>query len=95
MSLTREDVSYVADLARLEFSDAEVLALAEDLGAVLDYAETLNKLDTSTVKPTEHVLPVQNVFREDEIKPGLSNEEALSNAPDSEAGCFKVPPVLE
>jgi aspartyl-tRNA(Asn)/glutamyl-tRNA(Gln) amidotransferase subunit C len=41
------------------------------------------------------VLPVQNVFREDEIKPGLSNEEALSNAPDSEAGCFKVPPVLE
>lgn len=95
MSLTREDVTYVAELSRLEFSEDEVLAMAEELGAVLDYAQTLNKLDTSEIRPTEHVLPVQNVFRKDEIKPGLTNEEALANAPESEAGCFKVPPVLE
>ncbi|MGL4606113.1 MAG: Asp-tRNA(Asn)/Glu-tRNA(Gln) amidotransferase subunit GatC [Eubacteriaceae bacterium] len=95
MSLTREEVTYVANLARLEFSEEEVTSLADQLGAVLDYAQTLNKLDTSEIKATEHVLPVKNVFREDNIKPCLSNEEALENAPESEAGCFKVPRVME
>lgn len=95
MSLTCKDVTYVANLARLELSEEETVAMANELGVVLDYAETLSKLDTSDVKPTEHVLPMQNVFRKDEIKPGLSNQEALANAPDSEAGCYKVPPVME
>ncbi len=95
MSITKEEVTYVADLARLEFSDEEVERLADELGAVLNYAETLNKLDTSAVKPTEHILPVQNVFREDKVNPSLPIEEVLANAPESEAGCFKVPRVLE
>jgi len=95
MSLTREDVTYVANLARLEFSDNEVIALADQLGTVLDYAQTLSELDTSQVKATEHVLAVKNVFREDVVKPCLTNEEALANAPESEAGCFKVPRVME
>ena len=95
MSITKEEVTYVADLARLEFDDAAVERLADELGAVLNYAETLNKLDTSAVKPTEHILPVQNVFREDVAKPSLPIEEVLANAPESEAGCFKVPRVLE
>lgn len=95
MSLTREEVTYVANLARLEFSKDEIEALADQLGGVLDYAQTLNQLDTTTVKATEHVLPVKNVFREDIVKPSLSNEEALANAPESEAGCFKVPRVME
>lgn len=95
MSLTREDVIYVANLARLEFSDDEVTALAGQLGAVLDYAETLSGLDTSKIKPTEHVLAVKNVFREDEVKECLTNDLALANAPDTEAGCFKIPRVVE
>ena len=95
MSLTREDVTYVANLARLEFSTDEVTALTDQLGAVLDYAQTLSELDTSAVKATEHVLPVKNVFREDVVKPCLTNEQALANAPESEAGCFKVPQVME
>ncbi len=95
MSLTCKDVSYVANLARLEFSEEETMAMAKELGVVLDYAETLGKLDTSNVKPTEHVLSMQNVFRSDQIKAGLSNQEALANAPESEAGCYKVPPVME
>lgn len=95
MSLTYEDVSYVAELARLELSEAETRLMAKELGVVLEYAETLSKLDTKKVKPTEHVLPMENVFRKDEIKPGLSNQEALANAPESEAGCYKVPPVME
>ena len=95
MRLTQEDVTYVANLARLEFSEDEVIALADQLGAVLDYAETLSGLDTSKIKATEHVLAVQNVFRADETKSCLTNEEALANAPESEAGCFKVPRVME
>lgn len=95
MSLTREDVTYVANLARLEFTDEEVTALADQLGAVLDYAQTLSELDTQEVKATEHVLQLKNVFREDVVKPCLTNEQALANAPDSEAGCFKVPRVME
>ncbi len=95
MSITREEVTYVADLARIEFDDAERDRLADELGAVLDYVETLNQLDTTDVKPTEHILPVQNVFREDVVKESLPLEAVLANAPESEAGCFKVPRVLE
>lgn len=95
MSITREEVTYVADLARIEFDDAQVEKLADELGAVLDYANKLNELDTSAVKPTEHILPVQNVFREDCVRESLPIEKVLANAPESEAGCFKVPRVLE
>lgn len=95
MSLTCKDVSYVADLARLEFSEAESQALAKELGVVLEYAETLSKVDTANIKPTEHILSMENVFRQDEVKVGLSNEEALANAPAREAGCYKVPAVME
>lgn len=95
MSLTCKDVSYVADLARLEFSQAETQAMAKELGVVLDYAETLSKVDTAHVKPTEHILAMENVFRQDEVKASLSNEEALANAPESDAGCYKVPAVME
>ncbi len=95
MSITKEEVIYVADLARLTFDDAAVDKLSDELGAVLNYANKLNELDTSAVKPTEHILPVQNVFRKDEAKPSLPIEKVLANAPDTEAGCFKVPRVLE
>ena len=95
MTLSKEAVTHVADLARLEFSEAETDRLAEVMGDVLGYMDTLNKLDTTDVKPTEHILPVKNVFRKDEIKPSLPIDQVLANAPDAEAGCFKVPRVLE
>ncbi|MGL4547514.1 Asp-tRNA(Asn)/Glu-tRNA(Gln) amidotransferase subunit GatC [Eubacterium aggregans] len=95
MSISREDVTYVADLVRIEFDGAETDRLADELGAILNYMETLDQLDTSGVKPTEHILPVQNVFRKDEVKPSLPIEEVLANAPVVEAGCFKVPRVVE
>ena len=95
MSISREDVTYVANLARIEFDESETERLENELGAVLDYMKTLSELDTTDVKPTEHILPVQNVFRKDEVKPSLPIEDVLANAPVSEAGCFKVPRVLE
>lgn len=95
MSITKEEVSYVADLARLSFTDAEVDKLAEDLGAILDHANQLNELDTGAVKPTEHLLALENVLRPDEVKPSLPLEQVLANAPEAENGCFVVPRVLE
>ena len=69
--------------------------MVKELDSVLDYVNTLNEVDTTDVAATEHILPVKNVYRKDEIGESLPNEVALANAPDSENGCFKVPRVLE
>lgn len=95
MSISKEDVTYVANLARLRFDESETAKMAKELDSVLDYVNTLNEVDTTDVVATEHILPVENVYRKDEIGESLSNEAALANAPDSENGCFKVPRVLE
>lgn len=95
MAVTVEDVRKVAQLARLTFNDDEETRLVHDLNMVLDYVAVLDSLDTSDVEPTAHVLPLQNVFREDSIRPSLSQEEALSNAPSSGHGHFRVPRVIE
>jgi len=95
MSISKKEVLYVADLARIAFDDDEVDRLSDELSAVLDYAETLNQLDTSNVKPTEHILKLQNVFRKDEVKESLPLEKVFRNAPEEEAGGFKVPRVVE
>lgn len=95
MSISKDEVIYVADLARIYFTDEEVEKLQQELSAVLDYATALDKCDTSNIKPTEHILPIQNVYRKDEAKPSLPIEKVLANAPESEAGGFKVPKVIE
>lgn len=95
MSISKEEVTYVADLARLELDDAATERMTDELGAVLEYVATLNEVDTEGVKPTEHILQVQNVFREDVVGESLPNDVALANAPVSESGCFKVPRVVD
>lgn len=95
LKLTKEDVIYVADLARLEIDDFQLERYAQQLTEILDYAQELNKLNTADVNPTAHVLPVSNVLRKDEVKPSLDREKALQNAPSQEDGCFKVPKVIE
>jgi aspartyl-tRNA(Asn)/glutamyl-tRNA(Gln) amidotransferase subunit C len=95
MSLTIQDVQKVARLARLELSLAEMEQTTKQLGAILEYAEKLNVLDITNVEPTAHVLPIQNVLREDVLKPSLPREQALANAPDPAKGCFRVPKILE
>ncbi|WP_027094523.1 Asp-tRNA(Asn)/Glu-tRNA(Gln) amidotransferase subunit GatC [Cohnella thermotolerans] len=95
MSITVKDVEHVANLARLELSEAEKEQFAGQLNAILEYAEKLNELNTEGIEPTSHVLPLYNVMREDEVRPSLPAEKALSNAPEEEDGHFKVPAVLE
>jgi aspartyl-tRNA(Asn)/glutamyl-tRNA(Gln) amidotransferase subunit C len=95
MKITREEVQHVANLARLEFAPSEVDGLAAQLSAILDYVDKLGELDLEGVEPTAHVHEIVNAFREDVPRPSFANEEILANAPEAEAGCFRVPKVIE
>lgn len=95
MSLTRLEVDHIADLARLELSEAEKEQYRQQLSAVLDYIARLQELDTADIPPTSSVLPERTALRPDVARPGLSLEQLMRNAPDSEAEQFRVPPVLE
>ncbi len=94
MALTKDEVRHIAALAHLALSDEEIALYQEQLSAILDYAARLQAIDTSDVPPTATVLPLVSVLREDVPTEPLPRDEALSNAPDAEANCFFVPPVL-
>jgi aspartyl-tRNA(Asn)/glutamyl-tRNA(Gln) amidotransferase subunit C len=93
--LTADEVRHVAELAKLRLTEAEIEQFAGQLSAILEYAERLQEVDTSSVPPTPYILPLVNVMRDDLSAPSLSNEEALANAPDSEDGFFRVRAVFE
>ncbi|MBM7646962.1 aspartyl-tRNA(Asn)/glutamyl-tRNA(Gln) amidotransferase subunit C [Scopulibacillus daqui] len=93
--ITKEQVKHVANLARLSFTEEEVETFTNQLGDIIDFAEQLNELDTSSVEPTTHVLDISNVLREDVSRDWLTREEALKNAPEQQGGQVKVPAVLE
>jgi aspartyl-tRNA(Asn)/glutamyl-tRNA(Gln) amidotransferase subunit C len=95
MPLTLKEVEHIADLARLELTGEEKRRYREQLSAILDYFAQLRELDTADIPPTSSVLPPRSALREDEPHPGLSLEALLRNAPEAEAGQFRVPPVLE
>ena len=92
--IEEQQTEYVVRLAHLSFDEQELAAYTKDLESILDYMQELNKIDTTGVEATTHVLPLTNVLREDVVGSCLSNEEALSNAPDSEDGSFRVPKIL-
>lgn len=93
--LSREQVEQVAFLARLELTDEEKDRLTGHLNQILENFEKLQELDTSAVEPTSHVIPVENVFREDKSRPSLTVDEVLANAPEEQDGCFAVPRIVE
>ena len=95
MEITREQVEHVAKLARLAISEEEKALFGRQLSSILTYVEALNRVDTAHVEPTSHVIPMQNVLREDEVKPSLPRDAALGNAPDADEGCFRVPKIIE
>ncbi len=95
MKITIKEVEHVARLARLELTEEEKERMRAQLDSILSYIDKLNELDTSGVEPTSHVLPMTNVFREDEVRPSLSQEEALANAPDPHDLFLRVPRILE
>ena len=98
MPFTEKDVRYVADLAHLELTEEEVKKYLPQLDSILQYVEKLNELDTSEIEPMAQVTyrGSENAsFRTDEAHKNFSQEQALANAPEQGAGCFKVPRVIE
>ena len=95
MELTKQEVEKVAKLARLALSDIEKAAFAKQLSQILTHVETLKKYDTTGAAPAATVPGQANVFRSDDVRPSLSVESAVANAPESADGFFVVPKIIE
>jgi aspartyl-tRNA(Asn)/glutamyl-tRNA(Gln) amidotransferase subunit C len=93
--ISEAEVRHAAKLSRLNLSDEQIRIYTGQLEAVLEYVKKLDELDTKGIEPTAHAVPLQNVFRKDEARPGIGVEKVLQNAPDAEMPFFKVPKVLE
>jgi aspartyl-tRNA(Asn)/glutamyl-tRNA(Gln) amidotransferase subunit C len=94
MAVTIKDVEHIAELAKLEFSEEEKEMLTHQLNRILEYMEKLDTLDTESIEPLSHVIELSNIFRNDEVKPGVSTADALENAPSKTDRFFKVPKVI-
>jgi aspartyl-tRNA(Asn)/glutamyl-tRNA(Gln) amidotransferase subunit C len=100
MSLSADEVRWVAHLARLELTDAELETMTRQLAAIVGYVDQLRQVNTDAVEPLAHALPVHNVFRDDEPAPSLTVDQALANAPDKRRDAdgrqyYGVPAVLD
>jgi aspartyl-tRNA(Asn)/glutamyl-tRNA(Gln) amidotransferase subunit C len=93
--ISKEEVIHVGHLARISLQQDEVEELTKNLEDILDYVTKLENLDVSNVEPTNHALPVKNVFREDVVIPSLSQNDSLKIAVEQKDGSFKVPKVIE
>jgi aspartyl-tRNA(Asn)/glutamyl-tRNA(Gln) amidotransferase subunit C len=95
MKLTLEEVRHISKLSRLSLSEEEAELYATQLSNVIDYVEQLNGLDTSSINPTSHVIPLDNVMADDVLRLSLSRGEALRNAPDATEKFYRVPKIIE
>lgn len=95
MKITKDEVGYVAHLARLDFSEEEKTKFTSQLNDILIYMEKLNQVDTTGVKPMSHAIALQNAFRDDIVKDSLGHDLSLSNAPEARGPFFRVPKVIE
>jgi len=94
LSLIAKDIEHLAVLARIKLTPEEKESFAEQLNSILNSARILDELPTDIVEPLIYVLPLYNVMRDDIVRPSLSNEEAMANAPSYEEAKFKVPRLL-
>ncbi|HPG30330.1 MAG TPA: Asp-tRNA(Asn)/Glu-tRNA(Gln) amidotransferase subunit GatC [bacterium] len=94
-NITLDEVKKVAKLGRLRIRDGEAEKFRTQLNSILEYASKLNEIDTTSVEPTSHSIPMKNVFREDEPVESFERELITSNAPQPERGFYKVPKIIE
>jgi len=94
MTIGKDEVRHIAKLAHLEFSEEELGRFTQQFNSIVEYVARLNALDTADIQPTSHVDVGSHALREDTLRPSMSREEALANAPESEHGLFKVPRVI-
>lgn len=93
--ITPDLVRHLANLARIDVTDKEVALFTEQLGLIVDSVATIKAAVAGDVPATSHPIPMANVFREDIVEPSLSQAEALSAAPDSADGRFRVHAILD
>ena len=93
-SISRDELAHLANLARIDLTDAELDHLAPQLSVILESVASISGVADENTPPTSHALPLTNVFREDVVTPGLTADEALSGAPEQEGQRFKVPRIL-
>ena len=93
-SISRDEVAHLANLARIDLTDAELDHLAPQLSVILESVASLSEVAAGDIPPTSHALPLTNVFREDVVTPSLTPEQALSGAPEVEQQRFSVPRIL-
>jgi aspartyl-tRNA(Asn)/glutamyl-tRNA(Gln) amidotransferase subunit C len=93
-NISRDDVANLAKLARINLSEDELSHLSQELSVILEAVARVQEVAASDVPPTSHPLPLRNVFREDEVRPSLTPQEALSGAPAQEEQRFRVPQIL-
>lgn len=89
------DIEKIASLAKIRLKDDEKKKLQKDLDTILNYIEKLKELDTNDIEPTSHVLNLENVFREDVVKPSNVIDDVLNHAPKRDGKFFKVPKVVD
>ena len=94
MKITKDEVLYVAHLARLNLDEESIEKFAGQIDQILGYIEKLNQIDTQGIKPTSHAISLTNAFRDDEEKQHIERDLALANAPEKEDGKFVVPKVV-
>ncbi len=95
MKISKDEVRYVATLARLKLDEHQIQEMSETLSEILTYMDKLNEVDTRHIPPTSHVVKMDTVFREDEVKESLPLDEALRNAPDRVGSFYRVPKIIE
>ena len=95
MSLTHDQVRHVAMLARLALEPGDEDFYAQQLSGILAHIDRLQAVDTDDIPPTAQVVEIVNQLRDDEPRPGLTQEDALSNAPAAVDGFFRVPSIQE
>lgn len=95
MSITPEQVEYIANLSRIELTEEEKRLFTTQLDAILEYINKLNQCDTSSVSDIPHAALHTNIFREDVVTPSLPRHEALANAPEQAHGYYKVPRIID
>jgi len=93
--ITPDLVRHLAGLARIDLTEAELLRFTEQLSVIVDSVAKISNIIDENTPATSHPIPLSNVFREDEVIPSLSQEQALSGAPDSAQGRFRVAAILD
>lgn len=92
--ISRADVAHLAHLARIDLTDAELDRLTPELSVILESVAKVSAVATDDIEPMSHAIPLSNVFRADEVRPGLTPEQALSGAPATDRQRFAVPRIL-